>query len=157
MNAPALAELERFAREHIPVADAMQLRFVAFDGTDFTLQAPLSANVNHHGTVFGGSQYAAAAVAGWAVIKLTLEQAGLTGDAVITRAEATYKRPVRADFTLTTRLLDREQFLRRARAHHDASVEVQGEIRDAGRVAMAVQASFYVSVHHDDVDPPQQS
>lgn len=147
-----LARLQAFARAHIPVAEAMRIELTGYRDGELTVRAPLAANINHHGTGFGGSQYALAAVAGWALLKLTLEDAGLHGDAVIHSAEVTYERPVNTDLRLTARLTRRERVLAACRKHGRASAGITAEVYDGREPAMRFAGRFLVSVREAGAD-----
>lgn len=141
-----LQRLQAFAHAHIPVAEAMRIELTGYRDGELTVRAPLAANINHHGTGFGGSQYALAAVAGWALLKLTLEQAGLNGDAVIHSARVTYERPVHADLRLVARLAQRERVLSACRKHGRASAGITAELYDGSEPAMRFTGKFLVTV-----------
>ncbi len=124
----------------------MQLELTDYRDGRLTVRAPLAPNINHHGTGFGGSQYALAAVAGWALLKLALEDAGLAGDAVIHSATVTYERPVTRDLRLAGRLTHAERVVTACRKHGRASADVTVEAYDGERRAMHFAAKFFVTL-----------
>jgi thioesterase domain-containing protein len=63
------------------------------------LRAPLAPNINHRETVFGGSACALAMLAGWALLHVRLQSAGITGRLVIQRNAMEYQRPIEGEFT----------------------------------------------------------
>ena len=65
------------------------------------LQAPLAPNVNHSGTVFGGSAAAVAVLAAWTLVEARLQAAGQTGRIVIRRSAMDFEQPITADFAAT--------------------------------------------------------
>jgi thioesterase domain-containing protein len=65
------------------------------------LQAPLAPNVNHSGTVFGGSAAAVAVLAAWTLVEARLQAAGQPGRIVIRRSAMDFEQPITADFTAT--------------------------------------------------------
>lgn len=92
-------ELERFLHDHIPLARAMEVRIVVSAGDELVLSAPLEANENHHGTLFGGSASALAILAAWGWLHLRLDEEGLDPDLVIQRSRMEFLTPGRADVT----------------------------------------------------------
>jgi thioesterase domain-containing protein len=65
------------------------------------LGAPLAPNVNHSGTVFGGSAAAVAVLAAWSQVEVCLQAAVQPGRIVIRRSAMDFERPIVADFTAT--------------------------------------------------------
>lgn len=83
------------------------------------LAAPLAPNINHRGTVFGGSAAALATLAAWTSLHTRLMAAGLPSRPVIQRNTMEFLAPIPTDFSSTARLADAaswsrfEQMLRR--------------------------------------------
>jgi thioesterase domain-containing protein len=93
----ALDTLRATWHREIPLTDAMDLEPVAFEDHALTVRARLAPNVNVHGTAFAGSLYATTALAGWGLVHLELEAAGIDGAIVIAEGGIRYRRPVAAD------------------------------------------------------------
>jgi thioesterase domain-containing protein len=89
---------ERYLHDHIPVSAEMGVRVRSIDDGGVRLWAPLSANVNHQRTVFGGSAAAVAILAGWTLVWSRLREAGFAEGIVIQRGSIEYLRPLHADF-----------------------------------------------------------
>ncbi|KTC45318.1 hypothetical protein AO269_31985 [Pseudomonas putida] len=64
--------LERLLHHDIPLTGDMGLRVRAWDNHCLRLHVPLAPNVNHKSTMFGGSLYCAAVLAGWGWLHLRL-------------------------------------------------------------------------------------
>jgi|SRR5699024_11214619 len=132
MTAATLAALDARIRQHIPLARAAGIVLQAGDGDTLEAHAPAAANGNPHDTVFGGSLYVAALVAGYARTTLLLENAGINrAQVVIQRAEAEYRQPLTGDIVARTEPVPsraRERFLaamqRRGRGRIDLPVSV---------------------------------
>ncbi len=118
----------------IPLTRAMGLRVLSWEQHELRLQLPLAGNTNHTASMFGGSLYGAAVLAGWGWLLLRQQEAGIedghiviqggtidyplpvVADAVAVcpalpeeswaRFEAMYRRKGRARLTLETRILD---------------------------------------------------
>ncbi|MCK4565641.1 MAG: YiiD C-terminal domain-containing protein, partial [Verrucomicrobia bacterium] len=61
------------------------------------LTAPLQPNINDKGTAFAGSISSLLVLAGWGVVTLRLQEAGIRADVAVSRSETDYKRPIRSD------------------------------------------------------------
>lgn len=81
----------------MPPVAAMQIRAVAFDGDRLQLHAPLAANVNDKDCAFGGSLASLMTLAGWGLLTLKLEQAGLKAEVYVADSQLRYLRPLYAD------------------------------------------------------------
>lgn len=79
------------------------------------VSAPLSNNVNIHGTAFAGSIYAVATLTAWALAYYTLKTAGSDADLVLGEGHIKYKAPINGDLDCQTALsdTDRTEFLQR--------------------------------------------
>jgi len=91
------ADVEAYLHEHIPQSISMGVRVASLDERGVRLTAPLSPNINHRGTVFGGSAAAVAMLAGWALVHAHL--AGRPGvRLVIRRQQMEFDAPIDGDF-----------------------------------------------------------
>ncbi len=95
----AAADVERYLHKHIPLTRAMRVEVRAADADAVRLSAPLSPNVNHLQTAFGGSASALATLAAWTLLHVRLQQRGFRGHVVIQRHQMEYLRPITGGFT----------------------------------------------------------
>lgn len=141
-------KLQLIVDSEIAPAHAMQFSLGDYDGTKLTVSAPLAANHNHHGTVFGGSQYAIAAVAGWALLRCKLAEFDLHGAIVVKSAGMDYLRPVASDiFTITVQLGDEESLQKSMdyyRNNQRANFKIKGEIMQDAGIAAVYSAEYAV-------------
>ena len=94
----AAAELEQVLHHDIPLTREMGIRVVDWQNHRLRLHLPLAPNVNHKSTLFGGSLYCGAVLAGWGWLHLRLREAGIDdGHIVIQDGQISYPLPVRAD------------------------------------------------------------
>ena len=130
------AALERYLRGRIPVSVALGVHVAQAGPECVRLTAPLTANVNHSGTVFGGSAAAVATLAAWSLLHLRLEAAGLRARTMIQRNDMEYERPICGDFEAECHLADGPVWERfaallkrrgRARLHLEAQLRCGGE------------------------------
>lgn len=106
----ALLGFERQVREEIPLAQAMDLRFVSHDAQSLTVTAPLSPNINDKGCAFGGSLASILTLAGWGLVCLELRQRGLSAGVYVADSTIRYLAPVWSEITAVARLADGESF-----------------------------------------------
>lgn len=97
----AMDALTQHIRQQIPLADGMDFSIRELDSQGIVVQAPLSPNINVHGTGFAGSLYSLSALAAWAYTTHLLEQSGIDADVVMAQAEIRYRRPVVTEIECT--------------------------------------------------------
>ena len=94
----ARAHLERLLHQDIPLTRAMGLGVQGWQDGELRLSLPLAANLNHKSSMFGGSLYCAAVLAGWGWLHLSLREAGIVdGHIVIQQGQIDYSEPVLGD------------------------------------------------------------
>ncbi len=99
-----LSTFQKRIHEEIPLSRALGIELHSWDGSSLLLSAPLSPNINHQGTGFGGSVYSVAVTAAWAVTELALADLGLKGSVVVQTGSIDYLEPVTSDFYAICRL-----------------------------------------------------
>ena len=125
-------ELEQFLHEHIPLSKAIGVQVQKASAEHVVLSAPLTPNINHHSTVFGGSASAVAILAAWALLHIRLRQAGLQSRLVIQQNTMTYEQPIANKFIASTCVGDasswakfQEMLKRKKRARISIKVTIQ--------------------------------
>jgi thioesterase domain-containing protein len=91
------------------------------------LSAPLSPNINHRETVFGGSASAVAILSAWSLLYLRLKNENMSHRIVIQRSKMIYERPITGMFTSSSDVPDPSdwfKFLTTLRRKHRARVKV---------------------------------
>lgn len=101
--------LESIWHSEIPISKAMGIHATAYDGGILRANAGLAENINVHGTAFAGSLYAIAALCGWGMTWLQLEERGLVGSIVIAEGRIKYTKPVTGDIEVSCRFDPIEQ------------------------------------------------
>jgi thioesterase domain-containing protein len=84
-------------RDAIPLSEAMQFSIDHLDLDEIRVSAPLSPNINIHGTGFAGSLYSIAVLTGWALCTHIIDESGIDAELVVARAEIAYRAPVESD------------------------------------------------------------
>ncbi|MCJ8169417.1 thioesterase domain-containing protein [Atopomonas sediminilitoris] len=96
--AQAARYLEAILHHDIPLTRAMGLKVLSWEARQLRLGVPLAANINHKSSMFGGSLYCAAVLAGWGWLHLRLHEAGISdGHIVIQQGKVDYPVPALGD------------------------------------------------------------
>lgn len=97
-NSAACQHLAQVFANDIPLTSAMTIEVQSWQEQRLQLYLPLSANRNHQASMFGGSLYCAAVLAGWGWLHLRLREADInTTHIVIQAGQISYPLPVVAD------------------------------------------------------------
>lgn len=107
--AAALRRLDAHYQAMPPVA-AMRVGVEGFDGAVLHLHAPLAAHLNDKGCAFGGSLVSLMTLAGWGVVNLQLQQAGVPAEVFVADSEVRYLAPLFADLRAQARLAEGESW-----------------------------------------------
>ena len=94
-----MQQLQDSLYQRIPLSRAMGVTVLDADPDRVVLRAPLAPNVNHSGTVFGGSAASVAVLAAWSLVAVRLQAAAQSGRIVIRRSTMEFEQPIMADFT----------------------------------------------------------
>jgi thioesterase domain-containing protein len=90
--------LEAVLHRDIPLTRDMRLKVLDWREQQLSLHLPLEPNVNHKSTMFGGSLYCGAVLAGWGWLHLSLKEEGIEdGHIVIQEGQISYPLPVTGD------------------------------------------------------------
>jgi len=138
-------ELAHYIHQHIPLAKAMGVSVLSVEEHAVTLQAPLAPNINHRHTVFGGSASALAILAGWALLHVRLQAAGIADCLVIQRNVMEYEHPILGQFTARSRLERPErwqQFTATLSRRGKARITVLAALEHMDRVAGRFSGEF---------------
>lgn len=100
---PDLQALLAHYRSMPPVA-SMDLGVEHYDGERLRLHAPLDRHVNDKGCAFGGSLVSLMTLAGWGLVTLRVQAAGLEADVFVADSQVDYLAPLFADLRAEARL-----------------------------------------------------
>lgn len=104
-HADALQRLSDHYRSMPPVA-ALGLTIAGYDGHCLRLAAPLALHVNDKGCAFGGSLGSLLTLAGWGLLQLRLEAAGIDADIFVADSRLRFRAPLHADLLAQAALAD---------------------------------------------------
>ena len=144
----ALESLRDYTRSLPPLA-AIQARVAAYDGQRLHLTAPLAANVNDKGSAFGGSMTSLMTYAGWGLVTLQLQQAGLRADVFVADSTVRYLKPLYAELRAEAVLAPEqswELFLATLAQRGRARIHLQARMIGTEGEVMADLAGRYVAI-----------
>ena len=144
----ALEILRDYTRNLPPLA-AIQARVVGYDGHRLRLDAPLAANVNDKGSAFGGSMTSLMTYAGWGLVTLQLQQAGVEADVFVADSTVRYLKPLYADLRAEAVLAPEqswELFLATLAQRGRARIHLQARMIGTEGGIMADLAGRYVAI-----------
>ena len=144
----ALEDLRKYTRELPPVA-AIQVQVADYDGQRLVLTAPLSANVNDKGSAFGGSMTSLMTYAGWGLVTLQLQQAGMAADVFVADSSVRYLKPLYGDLHAEAELAPDQSwpaFLQTLAQRGRARIHLRAEILLPDGQVMADLAGRYVAI-----------
>jgi thioesterase domain-containing protein len=94
--------LEKYLHEHIPLSKAMGVEVLEATLNGIRLFAPLSPNINHRDTVFGGSASSVAILSAWSLLYLRLKKENISSRIVIQRSTMNFECPITDMFTASS-------------------------------------------------------
>ena len=144
----ALESLRDYTRSLPPLA-AIQARVEAYDGQRVRLTAPLAANVNDKGSAFGGSMTSLMTYAGWGLVVLQLQQAGVRADVFVADSSVRYLKPLYADLCAEAVLAPEqswELFLATLAQRGRARIHLRARMIGTEGEVMADLAGRYVAI-----------
>lgn len=139
------SELEAYLHANIPLSAAMGVRVIEASTECVILEAPMEPNVNHRGTVFGGSIASLATLAGWTLIHLLVEGIEPAPRLVIKSSAIEYLKPATGTFRATALRPsdhDLEAFLKRASHHRAAPLHLRSTVESEGVLAATLDGVF---------------
>lgn len=124
--------LKEYLAEHIPISSAMGIKVDLASPQQVILSAPLSPNINHKKTVFGGSLHAVATLACWSLLHLNLGELFEEHlQIVIASSEIAYRAPIASDFKAECRMpppVEWERFLKTLQNKGKARIHLSAKI-----------------------------
>ncbi len=129
MSTDAALQLLTAHIQSMPPVAALGLQLDGYDGDCLRLRAPLSRHVNDKGCAFGGSMGSMMTLAGWGLVTLRLNEAGITADVFVADSTVRYLAPLYDDLLAEARLADGESW--------EAATTT---LRDKGRARIYIEA-----------------
>ena len=91
------AELQDRWNEEIPISEKMGIKITQYTGYRFEVGAVMNANLNPHNTMFAGSIFTMATLAGWGLVWLLMKERNLLGDIVLADSHIRYRKPIKSN------------------------------------------------------------
>ena len=138
--------LEAYLHAHIPLVRHMQARVDRCNADGLTLSAPLTANLNHERTAFGGSLDSLAMLACWGLVWLLLEP-GPAARIVVAESQMQFLRPVTDTLIAHCALPEpaaRQTFFDTLQRRNKARIELHAEIMQAHAVGAKFAGCFAI-------------
>jgi thioesterase domain-containing protein len=144
-------QLESVLHHDIPLTRDMGLKVLDWHDQQLRLHLPLDANVNHKSTMFGGSLYCGAVLAGWGWLHLRLKEEGITdGHIVIQEGQISYPLPVTGDANVLCQAPDPviwKKFLTTFQRYSRARLTLHTRVVNEGRDEDAVRFTGQYVLH----------
>lgn len=138
--------LEQLLHQDIPLTQALGLGVQGWAGGELRLTLPLQQNLNHKSSMFGGSLYCGAVLAGWGWLHLSLREAGvMDGHIVIQQGQIDYPQPVLVDAVavcVAPPVAEWEKFLALYRRRGLARIKLHSRILAEGREAVRFSGQY---------------
>jgi thioesterase domain-containing protein len=143
--------LESVLHQDIPLTREMGIKVLSWQAHQLRLHLPLAPNINHKSTLFGGSLYCGAVLAGWGWLYLRLKEAGIEdGHIVIQDGQISYPLPVNSDGVVICDAPDDptwDKFVKLYQRRGRARLSLNTRILAEGSDASAVQFSGQYVLH----------
>jgi thioesterase domain-containing protein len=144
-------DLQQVLHHDIPLTRDMGLQVLGWEAHCLRLGLPLAPNVNHKSTMFGGSLYCGAVLAGWGWLHLRLREAGIEdGHIVIQEGQISYPQPVSGDGVAICDAPEArvwQRFINTYQRYGRGRITLQTRITNAGSEAAAVLFSGQYVLH----------
>ncbi len=138
-------ELTHLLHQEIPLARALELAVETAENDCVRVRGPLAPNLNLHGSVFAGSIYCFATLAGWCLVHAFCHRHGIPAAVVLRHADIRYLRPLTTAPVAEARLPEPEavaSFLTALLAGKPARMVVPASLAVDGRVAAQFSGEF---------------
>ena len=138
--------LEQLLHQDIPLTQALGLGVQRWAAGELHLTLPLQQNLNHKSSMFGGSLYCGAVLAGWGWLHLSLREAGVEGGhIVIQQGQIDYPQPVLVDAVAVCAappVAEWEKFLALYRRRGMARIKLHSRILADGSEAVRFSGQY---------------
>jgi thioesterase domain-containing protein len=137
--------LQKYLHERIPISKAMGVEVLGATVNGVRLAAPLSPNINHRETVFGGSASAVAILSAWSLLYLRLKNDNINSRIVIQKSTMTYEHPIADMFTASSVACDPSiwlKFITTLRRKNRARVKVSSILHCNGKKVGEFEGDF---------------
>ena len=144
-TAPNLLVVERYLHSRIPITGVMGVKVRSIDEAGVRLWAPITPNINHRSTVFGGSACSLAILSAWTLLFVRLREPPLRSHIVIQRNTIEYLRPLSGDFEafcLAPAPGEWERFVHSLERRSRARIKLHAELYSDGELGGSYEGTY---------------
>ena len=144
------SEIEAYLYEHIPITKSFGVKAVEFSEDSVRFWAPLSKNINHRSTAFGGSISSLLITTGWSYLRLLFDEVETVPKIVIGRSSTNYLQPISDDFTAELIIPEREtlnRFLEMYDRFGKARITLKAQIKEKETLLAEFEGDYVVMGH----------
>jgi thioesterase domain-containing protein len=141
--------LQDYLYAHIPLSKAMAVGVKTATPQGVLLSAPLAPNINHRDTVFGGSASTLAILSAWALLHLSMLDAGIKARLVIQKNSMSYDLPMPGEFSAEAAAPVPEKwqrFLATLKKHKRARLSIRSILHCEGKKVGEFEGDFVASI-----------
>lgn len=139
-------DLENLLRTEIPIAQVIGIHDLHLSQDELTMILPLQPNINHKGTLFGGSLYSAGALSCYGLFLAGLRAESLsTNNIVISDGNMRYLAPVDQDAKVTARWkshTEQVEFFRILALKKKARIQMTAQISIEAKICAEFAGQF---------------
>ena len=140
--------IKKYLYEHIPITKALGVKALVFTEKEVKFWAPLSNNINHRSSAFGGSISSLLITTGWSYLRLLFNEAEPVPKIVIGHSDTDYLKPITGDFISELIIPEKEElerFLEMYGRFGKARITLYAQIRE-GKTIFATFKGDYVVI-----------
>lgn len=110
--------LQKYIYENIPIASSLGVEVKHVSKNKITLLAPLSANINHKKTAFGGSLHALTTLACWSLLYVNLKELCAIPENIIAKSNIEFLKPMTGNFEAECHIPDEVDWIKFLKTFH---------------------------------------
>ena len=140
-------EAQKYIERNIPITKAMGMTINALSRQEVRLSVPISLNINHRGSAFGGSIDSLFLTTGWAFIRFLIDHYQPTPIIVGSRGETKFIKPVLEDFEASLTMPSAEKvdkFLHTFERFGKARITIRATIHEKGERCAEFEGDYVV-------------
>jgi thioesterase domain-containing protein len=137
-------EFTAYLHQNIPLTAAVGATVVRNEVGELEVAAPLTPNLNHRNTAFGGSLATLGIVSAWALLRASLMREDMQPKIVIQRSECDFLDPAAAELSAVSLLPPDEwqRFMKTLRRYRRARIGIDTTIRCNGSAVVQHRGLF---------------
>ncbi|AZL16393.1 YiiD C-terminal domain-containing protein [Rickettsiales endosymbiont of Stachyamoeba lipophora] len=138
-------DLQNYLHKNIPISVALGVEVKDATCSRVVLSAPIELNINHKGTVFGGSLHSLATLSCWGLVFMNLADYPLPTEIVIANSEIKYLTPVKNNFTVECSTIDKHDWIQFKEVLDEkgkSRIKLNANIYQGGDLAIDYQGVF---------------